>query len=427
MPLVLKDRVKETSTTTGTGTLTLAGAAAGFQSFSVIGDGNTTYYAIVDSAAGTWEVGIGTYTASGTTLSRDTVLESSNSGSLVNFGAGPKDVFVTYPAEKSVYLDAVNAAIAPEFKATSTGANTMPVGTTAQRPASPQAGMYRLNSTTGEPEWYDVSAGQWKSFREEPGVAVDFLVIAGGGGGSYGGGGGAGGYREFTSQSLAVGTAYTVTVGAGGAQAVSGVGNNGSNSVFSTITSAGGGYGRYNTGPGLSAGSGGSGGGAGGANDMTAGAGNTPATSPSQGNNGGTGSTVGGGGGGGASAVGGNVVSTTGGAGGAGTASSITGSSVTRAGGGGGGAGGAGGAAGAGGGGAGSTTTGANGTANTGGGGGGGWNNSGGNGGSGVVIVKYPDTYTITNPGGGLTFTTASSGGFKVTTFTAGTGSIQFN
>jgi len=102
MALVLKDRVKETSTTTGTGTFTLAGAATGFQSFSVIGDGNTTYYTIVDSAAGTWEVGIGTYTSSGTTLSRDTILESSNSGSAVNFGSGSKDVFVTYPAERAV-------------------------------------------------------------------------------------------------------------------------------------------------------------------------------------------------------------------------------------------------------------------------------------------------------------------------------------
>jgi hypothetical protein len=102
MPLVLKDRVKETSTTTGTGTLTLGGAESGFQSFAVIGNGNTTYYAIVDSAAGTWEVGIGTYTSSGTTLARNTVLESSNSGNLVNFGAGAKDVFVTYPAEQAV-------------------------------------------------------------------------------------------------------------------------------------------------------------------------------------------------------------------------------------------------------------------------------------------------------------------------------------
>jgi len=106
MALVVKDRVKETTTTTGTGTLTLLGAATGFQAFSVIGDGNTTYYTITNGTD--WEVGIGTYTSSGTTLSRDTILESSNSGSAVNWGAGTKDVFVTYPAEKAVYFNAAD-------------------------------------------------------------------------------------------------------------------------------------------------------------------------------------------------------------------------------------------------------------------------------------------------------------------------------
>ena len=100
MAFVVKDRVKETTTTTGTGTITLAGASLGFQSFSAIGDGNSTYYTITDGTD--WEVGIGTYTASGTTLSRDSILSSSNSNSAVNFGAGLKDVFVTYPAERSV-------------------------------------------------------------------------------------------------------------------------------------------------------------------------------------------------------------------------------------------------------------------------------------------------------------------------------------
>ena len=109
MALVLKDRVKETTTTTGTGTLTLAGAVTGFQSFSVLGDGNTTYYTITDGTD--WEVGIGTYTSSGTTLSRDTILESSNSGSAVNWGAGSKDVFLTYPAERSVSGSASALAI----------------------------------------------------------------------------------------------------------------------------------------------------------------------------------------------------------------------------------------------------------------------------------------------------------------------------
>jgi hypothetical protein len=105
MALVIADRVRETSTTTGTGTLTLGGAVTGYQTFSSgIGNGNTCYYAItLDSS---WEVGLGTYTASGSTLSRDTILASSNSNSAVNFGAGTKDVFVTYPAGKSVYKDA---------------------------------------------------------------------------------------------------------------------------------------------------------------------------------------------------------------------------------------------------------------------------------------------------------------------------------
>jgi hypothetical protein len=111
MALIVKDRVQETSTTTGTGTLTLAGAVAGFQSFSVIGNANTTYYAIVMDSS--FEIGIGTYTSSGTTLSRTTVLESSNAGSLVNFSAGTKSVFCTYPAEKAIYADASDVVNPP--------------------------------------------------------------------------------------------------------------------------------------------------------------------------------------------------------------------------------------------------------------------------------------------------------------------------
>lgn len=102
MPLVLADRVRETTTTAGTGTITLAGAVTGFQSFAVIGNGNTTYYTIAGQGTNEWEVGIGTYTSSGTTLARTTVLASSNSGSLVNFSAGTKDVFVTMPSERII-------------------------------------------------------------------------------------------------------------------------------------------------------------------------------------------------------------------------------------------------------------------------------------------------------------------------------------
>ena len=136
MALVLKDRVKETSTTAGTGTLTLAGASAGFQSFAAIGNGNTTYYAIVDSTAGTWEVGIGTYTSSGTTLSRDTVMSSSNSGSLVTFSSNSKDVFVTYPSEKSVYEDASNTVVQQSFGAITATSAALTTGTISTAPVN---------------------------------------------------------------------------------------------------------------------------------------------------------------------------------------------------------------------------------------------------------------------------------------------------
>ena len=106
MALVVNDRVKETTTTTGTGTLDLGGASTGFETFVAgIGTTNTTYYCI-DDGAGNFEVGIGTVTDAATdTLSRDTVLSSSNSDALVNFGAGTKDVFCTLPASKAVIGD----------------------------------------------------------------------------------------------------------------------------------------------------------------------------------------------------------------------------------------------------------------------------------------------------------------------------------
>lgn len=125
MAFVVKDRVKETTTTTGTGTVTLLGAATGFQSFSAIGNANTTYYTIAGQTGSEWEVGIGTYTASGTTLSRDTVFASSNSGSLVNFSAGTKDVFVSYPASMASF--AAGGAVTENFT-TLTGTYTMTPG-----------------------------------------------------------------------------------------------------------------------------------------------------------------------------------------------------------------------------------------------------------------------------------------------------------
>ncbi|CAB4212266.1 hypothetical protein UFOVP1434_1, partial [uncultured Caudovirales phage] len=105
MALVLLDRVKETTTTTGTGTISLDGAVTEFQPFSAIGSGNSTYYCIADQNSADWEVGIGTYTTTGSTLTRDIVISSSNSGALTNFPGGKKDVFVTYPAIKATPLD----------------------------------------------------------------------------------------------------------------------------------------------------------------------------------------------------------------------------------------------------------------------------------------------------------------------------------
>ena len=257
-------------------------------------------------------------------------------------------------------------------------------------------------------------------------TTVDYLVVAGGGG-SGNGGGGAGGFRQSFPNPATGGfpisvQSYPITVGGGGSSDPSGApvttGTAGSNSVFSTITSAGGALGAGGDNTNGNNGGSGSGGGAGGG---SGGSGNTPPVSPSQGNNGGNGAGPqpggGGGGGGGHNAAGGNSNSATngnGGAGGNGTASTITGSSVTRAGGGGGasyssnnpatppypaptGGSGGGGAGGQG------TTfgtpnysfpagNGSSGSANTGGGAGGGvvgFGNVGGSGGSGIVIIRY--------------------------------------
>ena len=103
MAIVVKDRVQQTSTTTGTSDFLLTGSVSGFQTFAAIGNTNTTYYSSVDPTTGDWEVGIGTYSTTGPTLSRDTVLSSSASGSKVSFGAGPKVVFCAYPSEKAIY------------------------------------------------------------------------------------------------------------------------------------------------------------------------------------------------------------------------------------------------------------------------------------------------------------------------------------
>ena len=146
MALVLNDRVKETTTTTGTGTINLGGAATGFETFVAgIGNSNTTYYCIAGQGTTEFEVGIGTVTdASPDTLSRTTILSSSNSDSAVNFSAGTKDVFCTLPASKTI-------------REVDTALNT-PTGTTAQRAGSPAAGDLRFNTTTSKFEGYSGSA-----------------------------------------------------------------------------------------------------------------------------------------------------------------------------------------------------------------------------------------------------------------------------
>lgn len=100
MAIVVRDRVRESSSTSGTGTLTLGGAAAGYQTFAAVGEGNQTFYTIVDTATGEWETGYGTYSSG--TLTRDYVFESSAAGAKVNFSTNVKDVFCSYPAKWSV-------------------------------------------------------------------------------------------------------------------------------------------------------------------------------------------------------------------------------------------------------------------------------------------------------------------------------------
>ena len=336
-----------------------------------------------------------------------------------------------------------------------TGATELPRGTTAQRPASPTAGMIRFNTDFNINETYNGTAWVAVGTQSAYAFTADVLLVAGGGGGGggsdgQGGGGGAGGVlyqeaRTFTTQS------YTVTVGAGGTGGNttnndnSGQGAKGSNTVAFGLTAQGGGGGElgFYTAASTAIKNGGSGGGGG---QQYAGTG-TPGISTQTSQDGATGygfagGTGGvyfgpqpGGGGGGAGGVGENGAGydvTPAGKGGVGRQFSITGSSLYYAGGGGGGskdnpsqAGGLGG-----GGNGGTTAGGGNGTANLGGGGGGagtaGASNSGGNGGSGVVIIRYPALFTLT-PSAGLTASTTTVGDNKVTTFTAGTGTISWS
>lgn len=329
----------------------------------------------------------------------------------------------------SATIDDSGNLTATSNKASGTAANKMPVGTTAQRPTG-EAGLYRFNSTTGAPEWYDPLSGAWLGFSQTP-YQIEYLVIGGGGGGGYGraatgagGGGGAGGYRSSVTGETSGGGAaaeskitvvngqsFTVTVGAGGATQAAG-----GSSALGTITAVGGGQGATGPGSGFAGGSGG-----GAAASGTGGAG-TSGQGYRGGNQAGAAPGTGGGGAGGQ----GQDINTPnyypGGNGGASKSSSITGTSVAYAGGGGGGAygqygGGTNGGGGAGNGGGYSGGGGAA-TANTGSGGGGGAGDNGttaagGAGGSGVVIIRYAGAQRGT--GGTVT----SAGGYTIHTFTS--------
>jgi len=147
MALVLADRVKETTTTAGTGTVTLLGAATGFQSFAVIGTGSTTYYCIAAQTGTEWEVGLGTYTLSGTTLARTTVLSNSagTQPTALTFSAGTKDVFITYPSKTSV-ISSNNSGTAGQLL-TSNGTGVAPSFQTST--AASKAFTYAMGLITG--------------------------------------------------------------------------------------------------------------------------------------------------------------------------------------------------------------------------------------------------------------------------------------
>lgn len=283
----------------------------------------------------------------------------------------------------------------------STGSLTIPVGTTAQRPASPVNGMIRFNTTLGYSEWYSATLGSWLGLSDGPSYSIEYLVVAGGGGsgraetGDPAGGGGAGGFRLF-NQSVTPSTAYSVVIGAGGvAGNFANLQYRGGDSSFVGNISLGGGGGGNGSGAsnatttlnGLSGGSGGGGG----FSNGTVGVGGVGTSG--QGFAGGTGTGSVGGGGGGSSGAGLSNAA------GAGTSNSYSGSAITYA------TGGAGATS--------SSGAGSAGAANSGNGANAPWNLAGQAGGSGILIIRYIGSQRGT--GGTIT----SVGGYTIHTFTS--------
>jgi len=189
MALVIADRIKETTTTTGTGSYTLAGAVSGFESFNTIGDGNTTYYVATDNVD--FEVGIGTYTASGTTLARTTILQSSNSDAAVNWGVGSRDVFCTVPAEKMAFLDANGNLTGGPANITTdsfTGDNTTTAFTVTTAPTDADDLLVTINGLIQRPTTDYTVSGTTLTFTTAPFTGANVFARLIGGSGSGGGG-----------------------------------------------------------------------------------------------------------------------------------------------------------------------------------------------------------------------------------------------
>jgi hypothetical protein len=261
MALVIIDRAKETTTTTGTGSVTLLGAVTGFQSLAGVGNTNTTYYCIADQTGANWEVGLGTYSTTGPTLARTTVIASSNAGAAVTFTAGTKDVFVTYPAENAVYssgttLVAPSTAILPVANG-GTGAATLTLnnvllgnGTSAPQVVAPSTSgnVLTSNGTT----WTSVAgyagfntvlfaaSGTW---TVPTGITKARVTVVGGGSGGFTSAttaaGGSGGFAQAYITGLS--GSVTVTVGLGSNEATSGSSTAGGTTSFGAFISATGG------------------------------------------------------------------------------------------------------------------------------------------------------------------------------------------